>query len=126
MRQILVERGVRRLVYKKSESLWHCILKPLVLILLMMLHAVTYVWQERMIKLGGARACNFRRFWTGQNNPPVLFIEHSFAREILIAWYDPCACEYVYTCHILATTGSFGCASSIAVSEVLQGHSNWC
>ena len=28
--------------------------------------------------------------------------------------------EYVYTCHILATTGSFGCASSIAVSEVLQ------
>ena len=29
--------------------------------------------------------------------------------------------EYVYTCHILATMGSFGCASSVAVSEVLQG-----
>ena len=25
------------------------------------------------------------------------------------------------TCHILATTGSFGCASSVTVSEVLQG-----
>ena len=33
----------------------------------------------------------------------------------------PCKCEYVYTCHILATTGSFGCASSVTVSEVLQG-----
>ena len=63
--------------------------KPLLLILLMMLQAVTYVWQERMIKWGGARACNLRRFWTWQNNPPVLFIEHSFAREILIAWHDP-------------------------------------
>ena len=71
--------------------------KPLVLILLMMLHAATYVWQERMIKWGGARACNFRRFWTGQNNPQVLFIEHSFAREILIAWHDPvCARVRVY------------------------------
>ena len=47
-----------------------------------------YVHQERIIKRGGGRACNFRRFWTGQNNPPVLFIEHSFAREILIAWQD--------------------------------------
>ena len=28
---------------------------------------------------------------------------------------------YVYTCHILDTTGSFGCASSVAVSEVWQG-----
>ena len=74
--------------------------------------------QERIIKRGGGRACNFRRFWTGQNNPPVLFIEHSFAREILIAWKDS---VYVYTCHILATTGSFGCASSVAVSEVLLG-----
>ena len=27
----------------------------------------------------------------------------------------------MYTCHILATTGSFGRASSVAVSEVLQG-----
>ena len=63
--------------------------KPLGLILLMMLHAVTYAWQERMIKWGGGRACNFRRFWTGQNNTPVLFIEHSFAREMLIAWHDP-------------------------------------
>ena len=44
--------------------------------------------QERIIKRGGGRACNFRRFWTGQNNPPVLFIERSFAREILIAWHD--------------------------------------
>ena len=35
----------------------------------------------------------------------------------------PCAREYVhvYTCHILATTGSFGCGSSVAVLEVLQG-----
>ena len=66
--------------------------------------------------------CNFRRFWTRQNNPPVLFIEHSFAREILIAWHDPVwARVRVYTCHILATTGSFGCASSVAISEVLQG-----
>ena len=32
-----------------------------------------------------------------------------------------CAREYVYTCHILATTEIFGCASSVAVSEVLQG-----
>ena len=32
-----------------------------------------------------------------------------------------CAREYVHTCHILAATGSFGCASSVAVSEVLQG-----
>ena len=32
----------------------------------------------------------------------------------------PCAREYMYTCHILATTGRFG-ASSVAVSEVLQG-----
>ena len=79
------------------------------------------VQQERIIKRGGGRACNFRRVWTRQNNPPVLFIEHSFAREILIAWQDPCAREYVYTCHILATTGSFGCTSSVAVSEVLQG-----
>ena len=53
--------------------------------------------QERIIKRGGGRACNFRRFWTGQNNPPVLFIEHSFAREILIAWHDPvCARVRVY------------------------------
>ena len=29
--------------------------------------------QERMIKWGGGRGCNFRRFWTGQNNPPVVF-----------------------------------------------------
>ena len=71
-----------------------------------------------MIKRGGGRACNVRRFWTGQNNPPVLFIEHSFAREILIAWQDP-VCARVR--HILATTGRFGCASSVAVSEVLQG-----
>ena len=86
-----------------------------------------YVCQERIIKRGGGRACNFRRFWTGQNNPPVLFIEHSFAREILIAWQDPvCAREYVYTCYILATTGSFGCASSVAVSEVLQGQQQVC
>ena len=78
--------------------------------------------QECIIKRGGGRACNFRRFWTGKNNPPVLFIKHSFVREILIAWQDPmCAREYVYTCHILATTGNFGCASSIAVTEVLQG-----
>ena len=27
----------------------------------------------------------------------------------------------MYTCHILATTGSLGYASSVAVSEVLQG-----
>ena len=74
--------------------------------------------QERIIKRGGGRACNFRRFWTGQNNPPVLFIEHSFAREIPIAWQDP-VCARVR--HILATTGGFGCASSVAVSEVLQG-----
>ena len=74
--------------------------------------------QERIIKRGGGRACNFRRFWTGQNNPPVLFIEHSFAREILIAWQDP-VCALVR--YILATTGRFGCASSVAVSEVLQG-----
>ena len=77
-----------------------------------------------MIKRGGGRACNFRRFWTGQNNPPVLFIEHSFAREILIAWpigTTRRTCEYVCRCRILATTGSFGCASSVAVSEVLQG-----
>ena len=46
------------------------------------------MYQERIIKRGGGRACNFRRFWTGQNNPPVLFIEHSFAQEILIAWQD--------------------------------------
>ena len=74
--------------------------------------------QERIIKWGGGRACNFRRFWTGQNNPPVLFIEHSFARKILIAWQDP-VCARIR--HILATTGRFGCASSVAVSEVLQG-----
>ena len=77
-----------------------------------------------MIKRGGGRACNFRRFWTGQNNPPVLFIEHSFAREILIAWPIGTTlrtCEYVCRCRILAITGSFGCASSVAVSEVLQG-----
>ena len=36
-----------------------------------------YTAQELMIKRGGGRACNFRRFWTGQNNPPVLFIEYS-------------------------------------------------
>ena len=80
--------------------------------------------QERIIKRGGGRACNFRRFWTGQNNPPVLFIEHSFSREILIAWHDPVCVRvrvYAYTCQILATTRSFGCASSVAVSEVLQG-----
>ena len=65
--------------------------------------------------------CKFRRFWTGQNNPPVLFIEHSFAREILMLGTTLCACEYVCTCQILATTGRFGCASSVAVSEVLQG-----
>ena len=52
-----------------------------------------YTCQERIIKRGGGGgACNFRRFWTGQNNPPVLhvhvFIEHSFALEILIAWQD--------------------------------------
>ena len=51
-------------------------------------HYHFYCYQERIIKRGGGRACNFRRFWTGQNNPPVLFIEHSFAREILIAWQD--------------------------------------
>ena len=50
--------------------------------------ALVALKQERIIKRGGGRACNFRRFWTGQNNPPVLFIEHSFAREILIAWQD--------------------------------------
>ena len=52
---------------------------------------ITYVHvlQERMIKRGGGRGCNFRRFWTRQNNPPVLLIEHSLAREILIAWHDP-------------------------------------
>ena len=56
-----------------------------------------YTVQERIIKRGGGRACNFRRFWTGQNNPPVLFIEHSFAWEILIAWQDPvCARVRVY------------------------------
>ena len=33
----------------------------------------------------------------------------------------PCTREYVYTCHIPATTGSFGCASSVAVLEVLLG-----
>ena len=32
-----------------------------------------------------------------------------------------CAREYVYMCHILATTVSFGYASSVAVSEDLQG-----
>ena len=53
-----------------------------------------YIYQERIIKRGGGRACNLRRFWTGQNNPPVLFIEHSFARKILIAWQDP-VCERV-------------------------------
>ena len=46
-----------------------------------------------------------------------------FAREILIAWHDPVCVRvhmYVCTCHILATTGSLGCASSVVVSEVLQ------
>ena len=27
----------------------------------------------------------------------------------------------MYTCHILATTGSFGCPSSVPVSDFLQG-----
>ena len=38
-------------------------------------------------------------FGAGQNNPPVLFIERSFARELLIAWHDAfvsaCTCTYV-------------------------------
>ena len=47
----------------------------------------------------------------GQNNPPVLFIEHSFTREILIAWQDP-VCARVR--HILATTGRFtGAATGV-------------
>ena len=31
--------------------------------------------QERMIKRGGGRACNFRRFLQWQNNPQIPFIE---------------------------------------------------
>ena len=30
---------------------------------------------------------------------------------------QPCARAYVYTCHILTTTASFGCASSVPVLE---------
>ena len=33
-------------------------------------------YQERMIVRGGGRGCNFARFGNGQNNPPVLFLEH--------------------------------------------------
>ena len=51
-------------------------------------------YQERIIKRGGGRACNFCRFGTGQNNPPVLFIERSFAREKLIAWHDAFVSAY--------------------------------
>ena len=63
-------------------------------------HQSSIEHQECMIKWGGGRACNFRRFCTGKNNPPVLliyFIEHLFAREILITWHDPvCVRERVY------------------------------
>ena len=33
--------------------------------------------QERMIKKCRGRACNFTGFRHGQNNPPVLFLEHT-------------------------------------------------
>ena len=52
------------------------------------------------------------RLITGPTHPCGISIMSHYCNKLAV---------YVCTCHILATTGSFGCASSVAVSEVLQG-----